>query len=40
MILYEGLIRHIGFMRFLFGMGPLKKQPAAPEPATPVPTKA
>jgi len=22
MILYEGLVRHIGFMRFLFGMPP------------------
>jgi glucan biosynthesis protein C len=39
MILYEGLVRHIGFMRFLFGMAPLKKQPAMPRPATPVPTK-
>ena len=39
MILYEGLVRHIGFMRFLFGMAPLKKQPAAPKLATPVPKK-
>ncbi len=28
--LYEGLVRRIGFMRFLFGMAPRKKQPAGP----------
>ena len=32
MILYEGLVRHIGFMGFLFGMAPLKKRPAVPVP--------
>ena len=29
LILYEVFVRHIGFMRFLFGMAPRKKQPAA-----------
>ena len=30
MALYEGFVRHIGFMRVLFGMAPQKKGPAAP----------
>ena len=30
LFLYEVFVRHIGFMRFLFGMMPQKKQPAAP----------
>jgi glucan biosynthesis protein C len=29
LILYELLVRHIGFMRFLFGMAPKKKHPTA-----------
>ena len=29
LILYELFVRHIGFMRFLFGMAPKKKQPTA-----------
>jgi glucan biosynthesis protein C len=29
LILYELFVRHIGFMRFLFGMAPRKKQPTA-----------
>jgi hypothetical protein len=29
LILYEVFVRHIGFMRFLFGMAPQKKQPIA-----------
>jgi hypothetical protein len=27
LVLYELFVRHIGFMRFLFGMVPQKKQP-------------
>jgi hypothetical protein len=27
LILYEVFVRHIGFMRLLFGMAPKKKQP-------------
>jgi hypothetical protein len=30
MILYEMFVRHIGFMRFLFGMSPVKNQSKAP----------
>jgi glucan biosynthesis protein C len=30
LFLYEVFVRHIGFMRFLFGMAPQKKRPAAP----------
>jgi hypothetical protein len=30
LIFYEVFVRHIGFMRFLFGMAPKKVQPAAP----------
>jgi glucan biosynthesis protein C len=30
LIFYEVFVRHIGFMRFLFGMTPKRKQPAAP----------
>ena len=30
LVLYEVFVRHIGFMRFLFGMAPQKKRPAAP----------
>jgi glucan biosynthesis protein C len=30
LILYEVFVRHIGFMRFLFGMAPKKVQPTAP----------
>jgi hypothetical protein len=29
LVLYELFVRHIGFMRFLFGMAPKKKQPTA-----------
>jgi glucan biosynthesis protein C len=29
LVLYELFVRHIGFMRFLFGMAPKKKQPIA-----------
>jgi len=31
LLLYEVFVGHIGFMRFLFGMAPRKKQPCAPE---------
>jgi peptidoglycan/LPS O-acetylase OafA/YrhL len=39
-ILYEVFVRHIGFMRTLFGMAPKKRQPAAPTSSTPMSRQA